>query len=342
MGEKLPPIYFYIPQSKWPPGNMPESPDAYWQWSLSIDYTPYWGEYNWTLQTYLYLKADGFPCELTGTLPSEGIVVAHNDFLLDVLQPGPRLLIVCIKADRRRRHPYAQLYLVQNPQEEMLKQSLTLGKSYYIPHWPQSGLIPRSSERGDRFENVSYIGNELNLAPELREPSWQEQLKDIGLCWHVANYDRWNDYSEVDAIVAVRSFKHKEFTVKPALKLHNAWHGDVPAILGCETAYQAERKSKLDYIEVTSPADVILALKRLRDDKALRHAMVENGRVRARETQPAKITAQWRSFFTDVATPAYYRWCAALHWRQTFLMARDLILKKNYMQNRLFKLVSRV
>jgi hypothetical protein len=156
----------------------------------------------------------------------------------------------------------------------------------------------------------------------------------------VANYDRWNDYSEVDAIIAVRSFKDKEFAVKPALKLHNAWHGGVPAILGCESAYQAERKSELDYIEVTSPADVILALKRLRDDKVLRHAMVENGRVRARATQPARITAQWRGFLTDVATPAYDRWCAAPYWRQTFLMGRDLILKKNYMRNRLRKLLS--
>jgi hypothetical protein len=349
MGEKLPPIYFYIPQSEWPAGNIPDSPDAYWQWSLSsVKYTPYWGQYNWTLQTYLYLKADGFPCELTETLPSEGIVIAHKDFFSEDLQPGSRLLIVCIKADRWGQHAYAQFHIVQNPEEETLEQPLTFGKSYYMPHWPQSGLIPRSPDRGDRFENITYIGDELNLAPQLREPSWQEQLESLGLHWHVANYDRWNDYSEIDAIVAARSFKHqdhafKKFTLKkPALKLHNAWHAGVPAILGCETAFQAERKSELDYIEVTSPADVISALKRLRDDKGLRQAMVENGRVRAEETQPARITKRWRSFLTDIATPAYDRWCAASNWdRQAFLLSRYLILKKDDAQLRLRKLLTR-
>jgi hypothetical protein len=198
---------------------------------------------------------------------------------------------------------------------------MTLWDNYYMPHWPQPGLIPRDPGRSDRFENVAFFGNEENLAPELKEQSWHEHLNALGLSWHVVSPDKWNDYSDVDVILSVRDFNGQAHPLKPPTKLYNAWHAGVSAILGCESAFRAERKSELDYLEVASLDEVILALKRLRDDKALYHAMVENGRVRAEATQPAKITARWRSFLTDIAVPAYEQWCAASDWnRRTFLI----------------------
>ncbi|HEY9676169.1 MAG TPA: hypothetical protein V6D11_32300 [Waterburya sp.] len=334
MLDKLPPIYFYIPQKHWPPSNMPESADTYWS---DFEGTLTGGVYASTLQTYLRLKADSFPCELTGSMPTEGIVLAHRDFLPDDLQPEPRLLIICLKVDREP-HPYAQIHVVLNPQD-MLRQTMFLPNGsvfprerYYIPHWPQPGLIVRDRERGDRFENIAFIGNEVNLAPELLAPSWQEKVNALGLRWHRVGFerrDRWNDFSYVDTILAVRRFNRKGgYQSKPALKLFNAWHAGVPAILGCDSAFRAERKSELDYLEVASIKDVILALKRLRDDKELRHAMVENGRIRAEETQPAKLVAMWRSFLIDRAIPAYERWCNASDSnKQTYLKYYYLIYK---------------
>ena len=104
----LPPIYFYLPQKDWL-DDMPEQPDVYWEQFGK-------GIYCWTLQTYLYLKADGFPCNLVGTIPDEGIVIAHRDSLPYELRPTPKVLMVCIKPDRNP-HPYAQLQVVQNPQD---------------------------------------------------------------------------------------------------------------------------------------------------------------------------------------------------------------------------------
>ena len=55
-------------------------------------------------------------------------------------------------------------------------------------------------------------------------PSWSEKLKDLGLNWQVVSRDRWNDYSNVDAIFAVRNFKQaSDYKWKPASKLVNAW-----------------------------------------------------------------------------------------------------------------------
>jgi len=330
MSDRLPPIYFYIPQSDWIE-DMPESADTYW-----VGFRR--GIYCWTLQTYLRLKADGFACELVGSMPTEGIVVAHWDSLPKDLQPEPRLLIVCLQADRAR-HPYAQVHVVQNPRG-LLTQLMLLGDRYllpggryYMPLWPQPGLIPRNPARGDRFENVAFFGLEENLLPELQAASWHDQVDALGLRWQVvSSFERWNDYSDVDVILAVRSFEQSDYTWKPATKLYNAWHAGVPAILGRESAYRAERKSELDYLEVASLTDVISALKRLCDERALRQAMVENGRLRAQETQPAQLVARWRNLITEEIIPEYKAWISSSWYRQSFLQRRQLAIQTREMR----------
>lgn len=340
----LPPIYFYIPQNKWPSDYMPGSPNDYWQWYKSRPHQ-WLTTYHWTLQTYLHLKADGFPCQLIDIVPSEGIVLSHRYFFPGDFLPGPRLLMVCLQGDAPQ-HPYAQLHVVQNPKQENPQGFLTLYGSYYIPHWPHPSLIPRDPLRGDQFKNIAFFGYDENLAPELKEPFWYEQINVLGLSWHVvSNFRQFNDYSYVDAVLAVRSFKPQgQYNWKPASKLYNAWAAGVPAILGCESAFRAERKNEIDYLEVASLSDVILALKRLRDNKELRRAMVENGRVRTEETQPVRIVSRWRSFLLNKAVPAYEHWCATPKWRKQSVLKtrRYLGLKINGFQRRILPLVARI
>ncbi len=319
----LPPIYFYIPEEFWP-SSLPTSSDRYWQWQNSTNGIYRRGKYNWTLQTYLHLKEVGFPCQLIDRIPRKGIVIVHRQFLRDDMKPEPRVLMVCIQADRPR-HPYAQIHVVQNPEDvtQSSKELLKHRVIYHISNWPQPELIARDPERGDRFENIAYYGLTDNLAPELQKPSWQEQLRELGLNWHIVSPEQWNDYRDVDAVLAVRSFDYQgKYLWKPASKLINAWHAGVPAILNPESAFVAQRQSELDYIEINSVAEAIAALKRLRDEPALRRAMVENGRIRAEETNRETITAHWCSFLKEVAIPAYESWCAASSLKkQAFLLA---------------------
>lgn len=315
----LPPIYFYIPPSKLPTSNLPQNAGSFWQWlCCQNSISPMQGGgCIWTLQTYLYLRDYGFPCNLVGTMPDEGIVLSHRDFLDDSIQPGSRLLLVCLRADVDR-HPYAQLHVVQNPHQAIPKRLITLWKSYFIPHWPQSSIIPRNPNRGDTFENVTFIGNEVNLVPEFRDQFWHDQLEALGLQFQKKlSHEQWNDYSDVDVILAIREFGHKNgFRGKPASKLYNAWQAGIPAILGYETAFRAERKSDLDYLEATSLAEVISALKCLQDNKELRHAMVENGWSRSKETQPDRMVARWQNFLINIAVPTYKHWCSMPRWEQ--------------------------
>lgn len=331
MFKNLPPIYFYIPHSKLPAGNLPQNAASYWQWQCaqhSISPMQSGGCF-WTLQTYLYLNDYGFPCQLVGTLPDEGIVLSHRDFLDDSIQPGRKLLIICLRADVDR-HPYAQLHVVQNPYQAIPKRFATLWESYFIPHWPQSSIIPRDHQRGETFENVVFIGNEVNLVPEFQSQFWYEQLEALGLQFQKKlTHDSWNDYSDIDVILAIREFgRQNYFRGKPASKLYNAWHAGVPAILGYESAFWAERKSDLDYLEATSLEEVISCLKQLRDNRELRHAVVENGWIRAQETQPDRMVEKWQYFLTNIVVLAYKNWCLMPNWQQQlFFNVRQSFVK---------------
>lgn len=320
MARATPPIYFYLSQLCWVPVNIQA---ALSNAEIPINIFSY-GPCCWTLQTYLHLKAAGFPCQFVRKLPKQGIVLAHRDCLPNRLKPGRELLLVCLQADRKQAHPYAQLHIVQN-----LEQTKRIENSHFIHHWIQPGLIPRNLARGNRFENIAFFGTPENLAPELSTPTWQEQIAALGLNWQVVHRDRWHDYSQVDAILAVRDFTGKTYPTKPATKLQNAWHTGVPAILGNESAFRAERKSELDYLEVNSVEDLLTALRRLRDDQVLRQAIVNNGWQRAQETQTEQLVNDWCQLLTQIVVPAYEQWCSISESAQfAFLAQRSIAAPK--------------
>ncbi|MEA5534226.1 glycosyltransferase [Crocosphaera sp. XPORK-15E] len=335
MSHQLPPIYFYVPP-KHMPQNLPEDPELFGQWQGTQGKRNL-GIHDLPIQAYLHLKANNFPCELVSNFPEKGIVLAHRFWLHDHKQPNANLLIVCIRGDRPR-HPYAQLHIVQNPSQASPRNLFNFWESYYIPHWRQSGLIKRDIERGDRFENVAYFGYDVNLIPEMKSPSWIEELKALGLTWHIVDQPSgWHDYSYVDVVVAMRCLGRKnDFSWKPGSKLYQAWATGVPAILGYESAFRLERKSEYDYLEATSIEEILTALKKLRDNPELRRKIRENGFIRAKETEPTQLAIQWRNFITDIAVPAYQRWCNTSKLRQqTFLKHRYLETKINSFQKRM-------
>jgi hypothetical protein len=219
------------------------------------------------------------------------------------LKPRHKQLLVCLQADYEP-HPYAQLHVNQNQYEARQ------ANHHFMPHWPQIGLIARQAERATELRHVAYFGLEKNLAPELRSSAWSQHLSDLGFNWHIIPKERWHDYRDVDVTVAVRRFQDIPYKRKPATKLYNAWHAGVPAILGPESAYQAERKSDLDYLEVRSTSEILAALQRLKDRPDLYRQMVENGQARAASITPVALTQRWQTWLCDTVIPAYDHWCS--------------------------------
>ena len=264
------------------------------------------GEHAWILQTYLRLARAGATVELATTPPERGWVVFHagDRKLVAHLTRGHRdLILVCARGDRHRVW-YPDFEVVQN-------RASAGGNRFFVPHWPQPSLVPRDPGRGARLENVVFVGFETNLDPAFTAPAWRERLATEGLSWraHSTRYDAflaggpapgWHDYTDVDAVLAVRPPSRSLHRRKPATKLYNAWLAGVPALLGPELAYRELRRSDLDYFEVTTTDDALAALRRLRDEPRLYETVVENGRRRAEDFRPERLVETWHATLAEM------------------------------------------
>jgi hypothetical protein len=347
-------IYFYIPSKELVNG-VPASIEEYWGWiHEAVLNTPakrgegdrlcrWLGPYNWTIQTYIYLQMRGFPCELTASLPAKGIIITHGDFLPRFFRPSPRQFIVEIKPDRSLQCAYANFVIVQNKHDPIcgIVKRLFI-KSAFVKYWPQPGLVPRDSRRGDRFENICFMGNPEQFLPEYEVLG--SEIKKLGLMWRMVPRDSWNDYSEVDAVVAVRPVEclrepnnpliqvfRKWISStppilssnrKPASKLCNAWLAGTPAILSPDIAFQDLRKSELDYLEARNVPEIIARLRELMNDPTLRKAIIVNGRKRAEECKPEQIVQDWIEIINERIIPAYTMWNTSDLRRKLFFLLR--------------------
>jgi len=257
------------------------------------------GERAWILQTYLHLRRAGHPVHLSGSLPERGLAVYHAKQRRGVERlaaAAPGVVLVAVRGDLRPVGS-AAFEIVQ------CGRSADGQRAFAMPHWPQPGLRPRDPTRGERLERVAYKGFAANLHPELRSPGWRRALGERGFAWEedateftprgaLAPLD-WEDFTGVDALVALRPRERLRGHDKPPSKLVNAWLAGVPAILGPEPAFRELRRSPLDYLEVATPGEALAALERLRAEPDLYRAMVENGRVRAREYGRQVQVARW-------------------------------------------------
>jgi hypothetical protein len=290
------------------------------------------GEFAWVLQTYLVLKQMGIPCQLTTSYPYEGVVVVHRDHLREDYQPTDRTLIVCVQADRSR-HPWAQVHVQQNyfaVKERFywpLRRFLMSGVDTYIRHWPQPRLMPRDPKRADKFENIGFFGVPSNLDPYFHSPEWRDAVKNLGLNWIVKDDPKeWIDYTDIDCVVAIRYFHFGPKSWKPPTKLFNSWLAHVPIILDPDSSYQAERKSDLDYLTATSPAQLIESLAKLKNSPDLRRNIEKNCVERSKEISVESIAKEWINAYEKVWKPYLSQWRANSRMRTNFLRKAQLDL----------------
>ncbi|MDT7812712.1 MAG: hypothetical protein QOJ42_2628 [Acidobacteriaceae bacterium] len=284
-----PTIWFYVPQEDFAVAQSPDGSTEFLQRPSC----------HWTLLTYLRLKRHIGHCRLTSVLPTAGLLIAHRISVPFKYRPPTGLLFICICGDATP-HPYAHIQVVQNP-----AQITSVRNSFQIPFWPQRDVIPRELGRGDKFENIDYFGVPEHLSPELHSPEWLDFLANLGCRWRLREFHEWNDYSTTDVVAAVRSFDGDPCIHKPASKLLNAWRGEVPAVLGPESAYQVLRRSESDFLEVRSFAELKSTMLTLSRDSELRRRMRENGRRRSAEVTAESITKRWEMFISAVAIPKY-------------------------------------
>ncbi len=300
------------------------------------------GELSWVAQTFLRLRRAGYPVQLSENVPASGLVVFHakHKHALARQANGRRgIYFVAIRADNSSPL-LADFEILQSGRfaDDRTR--------FWIPFWPQPGLLPRDAARGTTLARVAYMGRIENLHPEFRGETWRQGLAALGLEWVLrevrfrpagepegsesarGGLERidWEDYRTLDAVIAVRPRdRHLRYS-KPASKLINAWRAGVPALVGPEFACREIRRSEDDFLEVASAREALAALRRLRDDPALYSRIVNAGRERAPEFSFAVLTERWAQILFETI-PARLA-AGALPWSHRLPLAARLPVRR--------------
>lgn len=265
------------------------------------------GERAWVLQTYLHLASAGYPARLSSHPPETGLVVFHSKqrwSLLKRLQANQRPVLVAIRGDLKPRRA-ADFELVQN------QWSADGKRTFFLPHWPQPGLLPRDASRGATVARAAYKGFDGNLHPYFRSAEWRGFLAERRIEWLVDSVPfaedqmssdtlDWPDFRSVDLLLAVRPADCRRRNSKPATKLYNAWLAGVPAVLSPDVAFVELRRSSLDFLEAQGPEQARSAVARLSAEPGLYRAMVQNGRERAAEHTVDAVVKRWIELLEEV------------------------------------------
>jgi hypothetical protein len=241
----------------------------------------------WIMQTYINLIKNGVFVTLSDNLLKDSINILHYDDMKFYDLSG-KFFVVTVRADRDPVF-LSNIDIVQN------KSSVFFKNNYYIPHWPQPGLLMRDSCRRSKLENIAYIGNKENIDDFYTSKWFQKNLESMGMRLVIQD-ERWWDYRNVDIVLAIRTGTNFFLSTKPPSKLVNAWMAGCPAILGPESGYRELKLSDDDYFEARCPEDVLAILKILRNNPDQVARMRDNGLKRAEMFRVDSIVQKWVQF----------------------------------------------
>lgn len=259
-------------------------------------------ETAWIAQSYMRLRRRG-----------------HDVCLTDRFVPGEVCIALeALKGSNRPHKSFAisiqyHLLVARICDFNIVQNQLQLRRSNqrWLPHWPQPGLVGRDPSRNTRLERVGYFGDE-SLASELSGDAFRARIANLGV--KLVTPKQWNDYTEIDAVLAVRNIPSSYLAYKPASKLYNAWAAGCPALLGPEPAFAVHRKSELDYFEVCNSADALGALARLKSEPELYSKVVANGLTRSREFTFDAVSRQWEQLLSGPVAERFAAWQRGPTW----------------------------
>lgn len=262
---------------------------------------PYWlgGRFNWVAQSWLVLRQFREGLSVGTSARSGAINFAH---VMGWRSIGARAgeFRVSMRADYPRLFD-VDFEILQNPTVK------TTPAQAYLPYWPVPGLIPRAHTRSG-LKTLAYAGRigPLNLAGDLRDKAGALNAYDF----RVIAPHLWHDLSQIDALVAIRSFDRSEHNTKPPSKLFSAWRAGVPLIAGWDSAFSAIGTPDVDYIRVHNITEFHSAIERLADDPDFYEGIANAGRVRAKDVSHDAIAAVWLDCIDQQIQPAFEDWQA--------------------------------
>jgi hypothetical protein len=260
----------------------------------------------WIVQTYLHVRdvlaAEGWKVALSDRFEPGAICVAHWDELHRLRWRAALAYLIGIRADRP---PMCVADKIVRQNTLVADDAATIG----IAPWPQPGMRVRRAERGDRVQRIGYFGRMAQAPAFFSDPEFLAEIAALGLEFVPSEHD-WQDYRDVDVVIAFRTAPPSVLRHKPVTKLSNAWLAGVPAIVGPEPAYLQLRRDERDMCVADDAADVLAALTRLTREPGFYQAMRARAAARAPEFDVPAIRSRWLDFFRERVSPAFAQWQA--------------------------------
>ena len=269
----------------------PDDPDENWSFFTKTNMI-------WSYLTYLRLKKFGYPdigysnnivsgAVNVGTASAMGIAGFKKSHDYN------KTVYVVIRADKY----YASskhLSVVQSPEH-----ALKYRNSYYITHWPQPGLVPRK-KNGHAVEKIGMAGIPKHYAVSRHQERFRKDMSERGIEIVHLDRSRWNDYSDIDIVLAVREFNKKIIPHKPASKLINGWKARVPVICNPESTYRWIGSRGEDFLEVENYEQLLDAIDVLSKDGGLYHEIVGKGAKKGEVYTNEKVCLEWTELFDGI------------------------------------------
>lgn len=172
-------------------------------------------------------------------------------------------------------------------------------------------------KRADRPLAELAVGDEEQEATAHRGGVYKDILDDsstgatqlfaptVELC---KGSNQWHDYSNVDAVIAIRDFSRSRQLHKPATKLYNAWLAGVPFIGGNDSAYRSDGRPGIDYLVAQSPKQVLEHLRKLKEDTVFRTHLIQNGIESGKKLCRSATLERWKSLIQETLPTLAFQW----------------------------------
>lgn len=246
-------------------------------------------------QSYIILENKLGPCVMASEQP---LVDAINIALTPDIEAKvfrPDIFVVGVRADKSPSK-LAHCEIVQNPTVETQR-------SFYLPLWPQPGLKRRDLNR-KRVETIAYAGFKhqeisrilVQLALDLYETNLRVIMRDKKSC---------ADLTDIDLLLAIRSFDGDPQIRKPPSKLVNGWIANIPVLATPEIGYQTVGLAGSNYLEVRSREDLRDAVLKLSNDPSLYDRIKEEGALKSLHYSRESIAVLWEDTLRNNIIPLF-------------------------------------
>lgn len=263
----------------------------------------------WILQTYIRLSRLGLTAQLSNHCVPSAVNICFNSELRNGLR-CENCFIIGVRADYPSVKK-ADLQIVQNKAQ--------IGEdSFWLPLWPQSGILKRSRlGKPHHVRRVAYFGRNVNHYTRiLREASGWFKVRqavlnacnDLQLELVERTSGDWNDFSDIDVAVGIRSFGRRGYDTKPASKLINAWLAGVPFVGGADSAFLQIGSPGFDYLRVTSAEELAMSLERLKSEPDFYNSIVDRGKVMSAPYDHEQIGQLWLGLLKGEVLARYSEW----------------------------------